>query len=109
MKSINSYKEIIKVIESGYPVLLYLSREECGLCKSLKPKVENLIKEYQYLKAYYVDLNIDPVVAGQLSIFTIPGILIYIDGKESYREARYISIEHLKNYLERLKSILNSL
>lgn len=107
METLNSLEDIKKQIDSKENLLLYLSREECSLCKSLKPKVDKLLSQYPFIKGYYIDLNLDPLVSGQLSIYTIPGILIYIDGKESYREARYISMDHLKNYMERLESILN--
>lgn len=109
MKSLNSLLEVQQSIENNPFILLYLSQDDCGLCKSLKPKVEKLLSSYPFIAPYYVDLKKDPMISGQLSIYTIPGILIYVNQKESYRGARYISIKELKEYLERLHSIINDL
>lgn len=102
MIQLNTLKDIQEKITDEKWILLYLSRPECGVCKSLLPKVKLLCKKYSKLKSYYIDLNLDERIAGQLSIFTIPGILVYTNGKESIREARYISIDSLKDSLDRI-------
>ena len=50
---------------------------------------------------YYVDVEKAKVLAANLSIFTIPTILIYFDGKEFLRKSRYIGIKELENYITR--------
>lgn len=104
MTQLKTLDEIQDKITREEWILLYLSRPECGVCKSLLPKVKLLCNNYPKLKPYYVDLNLDDSIAGQLSIFTIPGILVYTNGKESIREARYISIDSLKAVLDRINN-----
>ncbi len=38
--------------------------------------------------------------------FTIPGILLFVEGKESIREARHISVQDIDNRISRYCSLL---
>ncbi len=106
MTEITVFNDITKHIENERMVLLYLSRPGCGVCTALKPKILSLIEDFPGLNAYSLNLDDMPEAGGQLSIFTLPGVLVYTDGKESIREARYISIDLLEERLRRLYSIL---
>lgn len=105
MKSVESLAEIQRRIAEEPFVLAYLSRPDCGVCVSLKPKVGEIVREFPEATAYYVDLDAIPEAAGEYSIFTIPGILVFVDGKESIREARYVSIDDLADRMERLHAL----
>lgn len=105
MISVASLAEIRRHIEDEPFVLAYLSRPDCGVCVSLKPKVVEIIAEFPQATAYYVDLDAIPEAAGEYSIFTIPGILVFIDGKETIREARYVSVDQLTQKMERLHAL----
>lgn len=108
MKEFENMEEINKFILSGRMRLLYLSRPDCGVCTVIKPKVEGIIDLFPELEGAYIDMDKLPQSAGEFSIFTIPGILLYIDGKESIREARYISIEDLTSRIERFYEMIYS-
>jgi len=85
--------------------LFYLSRPECGVCAAVKAKVNEMIKKYPLVETYYVNLNTVPEAAGQYSIFTIPAILLYADGREMIREARYLSVSSLDDQIDRYYSL----
>lgn len=87
-------------------VLLYLSRPDCGVCTAIKPKVEELLSRYPKIRAAYVDLDRLPSAAGEFSVFTIPAILVFTEGKESVREARYISMDLLEERIRRPYELL---
>jgi len=82
--------------------IVYLSRPSCGVCVAVKSKILEIIGKYHELEGVDVDMDKIPESAGEFSIFTIPGILLYIDGRESIREARYISIEDFEAKISRL-------
>lgn len=108
MKNLNSMTEIKNFISSGEMRMLYLSRPDCGVCLALIPKIEDMILEFPDLEGRYIDLDQLPEAAGEFSIFTIPGILVFIQGKETIRKARYVSVEELKNEIKRYDSLLKS-
>lgn len=102
MKNIKTKKELNCIIEQEQFCLIYLSRPSCGVCIDVKPKVENICKKYPMLKTFYIDLDINEEISGQLSIFTIPAILVFVDGKEFFREARFFSIDDIDKKISRI-------
>jgi len=53
------------------------------------------------MSSQYVDIEKSPVISGQFSVFTIPTILIYFDGKEQARFSRNISMHQLEESISR--------
>jgi len=88
--------------------LFYLSRPERGVCSAVKAKVIEMMKSYPEIEMFYINLNSVPEAAGQYSIFTIPAILLYADGKELIREARYLSVQALDEQIDRYYSLVYS-
>lgn len=73
-------------------VVTYYSSESCNVCKTLKPKVIEMM-QMQFPKAalLYIDTEKSPVVAGQHRVFSIPTIDVYVDGKEHARFSRNVA------------------
>lgn len=65
-----------------------------------------MLEDFPKIEAGYVDLDNIPEAAGKFSVFTIPGILIYIQGKESIRKARYVSVDELAGEISRYYNLL---
>ncbi len=107
MEEITNREEMEKIIKSESFVLFYLSRPSCGVCKALKPKIEAIAGKYNRLKSVYFNLDNDETAAGQFSIYTIPAILVFVYGKETIREARYISVDEIDEKLSRIDKQLN--
>ena len=101
MKRFNNISSIESFIKSNNKCLIYFSSPSCSVCKSLLPKIKKLIKNYESIKMAYVNIKDVPAVGGKYSIFTMPTILFFINGKETLRESRFISIPDLKSKIER--------
>lgn len=85
--------------------LYYFSRPSCGVCSSVRPKIEMLLQnKYPDVQFVYVNLDNDEEFAGKYMIFTIPAIIFFIDSKEFFRFARYMSINEIDEKLERYTS-----
>ena len=72
------------------------------MCKVLKPKVLEMIrKNFPEINFCYVDLNEAKEISGQLSVFSVPTILVYFEGKETIRVSRNVHLEELREQIER--------
>lgn len=101
-QNITLMNEIEEAIATNDAVLFYFSSPKCNVCKVLKPKVAELIKEeFPNIKLYYVNIEEAPVISGQYRIFTIPTLLVYFDGKEFMRKSRNIGIGEMEGELRR--------
>lgn len=92
------------IAENPY-IVLYVSRPGCGVCSALKPRVEGIVRTLPRALLCSIDLDRVPEAAGEFSVFTIPAILLFIDGRETIREARYVSLEDLRGRMERLYAL----
>lgn len=83
-------------------VVAYFSHNKCQVCHALLPKIKHLIKsEFPNIKLIYCDTEKTSEIAAQNCIFTAPSILIFMEGKESYRFSRNISIAELSKTISR--------
>lgn len=101
MEQINSYEKLQGLINDEEMLLVYFGGNSCNVCVSIKPKLEKLFNKYEKIKNVYVDVEKSLVIAGQHNIFTIPTVLLYINGKETLRESRFISIDNLSSKISR--------
>ena len=94
--------ELTNTIKEEKALLVYFSHDNCNVCKVLKPKIHELLTtEFPLMKMYYCDTIESPELAAQNSVFTVPTIIIFFDGKEFIRKSRNIGITELKKEIER--------
>lgn len=107
MENFYSLELIKQSIDSNNIVLIYFGNKTCGVCVDLKPKVEEMLKEYPKIKSIYVDVEKSHNIAVSYNFFTVPAILVFVEGKLTIREARYISVLDLSNKISRYYNLLN--
>lgn len=107
MEALESYARLKELVAAERAVLFYFSSPGCGVCKSVKPKVIALVQEhFPRLPMYYVDIEAVPEASGQLSVFSIPAVLVFFEGRETIREARNFGIMELGAKIDRYYSLL---
>lgn len=101
-EEIKNLEEFNQVTEANDAALFYFSHEQCNVCKVLKPKVAELIKDnFPKIKLFYCDTVNSPELAAQNSVFAVPTLLIYFGGRETIRKSRNVGIEELRSNIER--------
>ncbi|MCA1056107.1 thioredoxin family protein [Rossellomorea aquimaris] len=102
MNEQHTLEEIKKTIQEETMVLLYISRPNCSVCHALLPQVEGVLEKYPIIVAVHADADEIPGIAGEFSIFTVPVVIVFIEGKEMMRKARFVPIDELEGGLSRL-------
>ena len=101
MITLDSRELIEEEIKKDEMVLVYFGSEDCGVCVDLKPKIVELLEKYPKIKTIYVDMKKSHNIGISYNFFTMPGLLLFVEGKESLREARHISIDELEMKMSR--------
>ena len=101
MEIIRSYEKLTHLIKNNDMLMIYFGSDECSVCKAMMPKVENMINKFPKIKAVRVEVDKNLKISAMFNIFTIPVILLYIQGKETIREARIISLDNLEQKIAR--------
>ncbi|MDD5359644.1 MAG: thioredoxin family protein [Sulfurovaceae bacterium] len=86
-------EELEQFISTHDGVMLYFSGENCGVCDALKPKIKEVIEtNFPKIEQVYIKTQENIEIASQVGVFSVPTIIIYLDGKEFLREGRNISL-----------------
>lgn len=104
-----SLEEIEGIIKSELGVLLYFSTPTCNVCHALKPKIiEAFDSNFPEIKQYFIDASLSPEIPASLQIFSVPTIVVFLDGKEFVRESRNVSIQALIDKIARPYKMMTS-
>jgi len=104
-----SFENFLEITKSNKAVCFYLSTPECSVCKILKPKIIDILEnDFAGIIFCYVDLSITKEISGQLSIFSVPTILVYFEGKETIRTSRNVHVEELREQIDRYYKMIFS-
>ena len=101
MQRIISYEEWLAIAQEQSELLLFVKTDHCSVCEGLLPQVAALQTDYP-LPFYMVNVAETPEIAGQLSLFTAPVVLLFKEGKEYARFARFVRMEELKRRMQEL-------
>ena len=104
---LKSVEEFENIKNSQKAFVLYITDGTCNVGENIAPKLENLIADhFSKLKLYYSYTNNTPEIAAQLSIFTVPTLLVYFDGKLYIQKSRTFSLQELATEIERYYNLL---
>ena len=106
MQNIESINNIIK---ENPAVMLYFSAPTCNVCHALKPKLLEAINEnFDTFEIVSIDVSTDADIAASFSVFAIPTVLVFLDGKEFLRKSRHMSVGDVINEIKRPYEIMFS-
>jgi thiol-disulfide isomerase/thioredoxin len=98
-----------KIISENAAVAAYFSTEHCNVCKVLKPKLKEFIsEEFPKIVFIYIDIENEKELAATYSIFAVPTIIFFFDGKEAIRKSRNFGFSELELAIERPYKMLFS-
>jgi len=99
--------KIDKIINSESICMLYFTTQSCSVAEALAPKVIDLIKnKFPKIKVYFIDINSSPKLSAHYQVFVEPTILVFVEGKETIRNARNISIFELDKDINRIYKLI---
>ena len=102
LNNLNNIEEFNSILEKEDAVLVYFSHEQCNVCKVLKPKIAEMLGEnYPKMKMFYADTVKTPEISGQNNVFTVPSIVCFFVGRETFRKSRNIGIDELAQKIKR--------
>lgn len=101
MQIINDQAELNKS-KAGAAFLLFGGRD-CGVCQTLKPRIEAMLtEEFPKLSGYYVDCHDSgSVVCAQERVFSLPLVQVWFEGQKFAEFGRVFSMGQLREAIAR--------
>lgn len=95
--------EFEKILQEKPAVLIYFYQDSCGVCKTLFPKVKDLIdQDFPQMEMLVFEAVQNRELAAQLRMLSVPGIMIFFEGKEFFRSNGLVTIGALNVKISRL-------
>jgi len=95
-------EELQQTIREEIGVLLYFSGEKCNVCHALRPKFKELFdKEFPKIKQIYLDAHENAEISAHYRVFSVPTMIVFLDGREFVREGRAVSMHKMTEQLKR--------
>lgn len=105
MHEITDIEKLEKLKASGAVFILFGSKQ-CNVCHALRPQLENMLAlHYPDITSVYIDCEVSPEICAQHSVFTLPAVQFYIEGKKVTEFARAFSVEQLRQSMYRTYTI----
>ena len=100
-------EELQTTIRTEVGVLLYFSGENCNVCHALRPKFKEVFdKEFPQLKQIYLDAHENAEISAHYQVFSVPTMIVFLDGREFVREGRAVSLHQMTEKLSRPYSMM---
>ena len=77
-----SIDQVLRYIKENKLTFVYISKENCGICHVIQPQVQEMLTEFPAIKPIQVSADDIPEVASQFTVFTVPALLLFVEGKE---------------------------
>ncbi len=81
---------------------IYISHTDCSVCHALLPQVGKLMEKFPEIELAHINSAEVEEVAERFTVFSVPALLLFLEGKEYLREARIV---HINLFEERLQKI----
>lgn len=107
MNIIQNHNHFKQIVETELNYILFFSDGACNVGNSLEPKVYEMVQQkFPKLNIYSVFASFTPEVGAQLSIFAIPTVCVYFDGKLTVQKSRVFGLGDLEKDIERYYRIM---
>lgn len=92
------------VISSPVPVLIDIYAEWCAPCKMMAPVLKQL-KDMQgdNVRIVKIDIDKNPQIARHYSVYSVPTLMIFKNGKQLWRQSGVMSAAELNKIIEQFR------
>lgn len=106
MINIEDRDEVVKLIKDNKMSIIYFTGSACGACEAIKGKIESILKEYPKIVCREINGEKYIDLAAEYGIFSLPIMLLFIEGKEFLRVGRNVNLLELRGDIERYYNMI---
>ena len=72
---------------------------DCGVCHAVEPKLEAVLADWPQIAAVRADVAELPALAGSFHALAAPVVILFVQGREVWRVAKFIYMDELAQNL----------
>lgn len=101
MERICTREDAQNLIQSYELCVVYFTGSDCGACEVIKHKVEVILQNYPQVKGIEINGAQYPEIAASYDVYTLPIMILFVEGKESIREGKHLDLLAFEGKLQR--------
>jgi len=102
MQEIKSYQEVSDIINQDL-VMIIAKTHTCSTCTTINDIIAQNVKYIKELPVYYIYVDDIAEFRGEYTIFSVPTVLIFNEGKEILRESKFINFGKIDRLIDMFK------
>lgn len=106
MKQLKSLEDINQTLHNERLVLLIIKTGSCGVCESVEAKVSLMLESRPDVTGIYAYMEDAPDTASAFLALSAPTVILFYEGKEVYRIARFVRFDELDHVLSQYEEML---
>lgn len=99
MNTLHTLPEIEQHLAENPLSLLYVVSRDCSVCHAVEPKLAAVLAELPQIAAARADAAGLPELAGRFHVLTAPVVMLFAEGREVWRAAKFIYMDELAQKL----------
>lgn len=99
MNTIKNMSEAQNVISKDF-VMIIAKTHTCTICNTILNTLEHNVPNLSDIEIHNIYIDDVDEFRGQHTIFTVPSVLIFSEGKELLRESRYLNYGKIQRLIE---------
>lgn len=107
METLKSPDSLPQILKQAEILILQFGSESCLPCHGIRWKLDQWQQSHPEAACLYIPIEAFGELAAQEGIFTVPTVLVYIQGKLTIRESGYFSLELLLAQVEKYRSLID--
>ncbi|GIP25965.1 thiol reductase thioredoxin [Paenibacillus sp. J23TS9] len=100
VQHVTNLNQIKDQIQQASLTLLLIKTDHCGVCDSVMAKLDDKLPSFPQVKGIYIRMEEAPEVSGEYLVFTAPTLLLFMEGKEVFRQSRFILMGDVEKQLQ---------
>lgn len=99
MHQLMNLNDVKQTIGEKPLVLMVIKTGQCRVCESVQAKAAIMLESHKDITGIYVYMEDAPDAASEYLAFAAPTVLLFYEGKEVYRAARFVRLDELEYVL----------
>lgn len=106
MESLKNQEELTGCMACENVGMVLFGSHSCRPCSAIRNRIELWQSGHPKVCCLYVPVEEYPELCGQLGVFSVPTVFVFVQGKLTLRESGYFSLEQILHGTEKYCRIL---
>ena len=106
MKELENEMELDELCQNSPAVILQFGSETCGPCHAIRNRIDLWNTQHPRVQTRYIPIETQKALAAKWDIFSVPSVIVVIEGKVTVRQSGVFSLDQILSQTERILGLL---